>query len=86
VLIFILFFLFFFLFFKQIFWLGDVEANNYKGVGLARESGCGIPSLLVRDPLPSTRRPELARNDRYMVFMSLPHKILHLPPGAWNTF
>uniref|UniRef100_A0A3Q7G3K6 Uncharacterized protein n=1 Tax=Solanum lycopersicum TaxID=4081 RepID=A0A3Q7G3K6_SOLLC len=42
--------------------------NNYKGVGLVRAGGGGIPTLAVRDPLPSARGPELAPNGRAMVF------------------
>ncbi|WMV33105.1 hypothetical protein MTR67_026490, partial [Solanum verrucosum] len=63
----------------------DGEANNYKGVGLAREAGGGIPSLLVRDPLPSECGPKLEPNRRAMVFMSRPREIPPLSPGASNT-
>ncbi|WMV34247.1 hypothetical protein MTR67_027632, partial [Solanum verrucosum] len=42
------------------------EANNYKGVGLAREGCGGIPALHVRDPLPLARGPNLAPNGRVM--------------------
>ncbi|KAG5599397.1 hypothetical protein H5410_030767 [Solanum commersonii] len=48
----------------------DGEANNYKGVGFAREGGGGIPTLPGRDLLPSDRGPELAPNGRTMIFMS----------------
>ncbi|KAK6786927.1 hypothetical protein RDI58_015452 [Solanum bulbocastanum] len=63
----------------------DGEANNYKGVGLAREGGGGIPALSVRDPLPSARGPELAPNGRVMVLMPRHQEILPLPRGASNT-
>ncbi|WMV33363.1 hypothetical protein MTR67_026748 [Solanum verrucosum] len=42
---------------EQLSSLPDGEANNYKGVGFAREGGGGIPALPVRDPLPSARGP-----------------------------
>ncbi|XP_059280089.1 RNA-binding protein 2-like isoform X1 [Lycium ferocissimum] len=69
------------------------DANNYKGVGLARAGGGGIPALPVRDPLPSARGPELAPNGRPMVFsgqmpvesMPRPRETLPLPPDASNT-
>uniref|UniRef100_M1DJW2 DUF7081 domain-containing protein n=1 Tax=Solanum tuberosum TaxID=4113 RepID=M1DJW2_SOLTU len=35
--------------------LPNGEVNDYKRVGLARVGGVGIPSLPVRDPLPSAR-------------------------------
>ena len=50
------------------------------------EGGGGTPSLLVRNPLPSSRGKELAPNERSMAFMSMHREILHLPPGAFNTF
>ncbi|TMW92784.1 hypothetical protein EJD97_012572 [Solanum chilense] len=67
--------------------------NNYKGVGLVRAGGGGIPTLPVRDPLPSARGPELAPNGRAMVFsgqlpvepMPRPRETLSLPPDASNT-
>ncbi|KAG5612236.1 hypothetical protein H5410_023517 [Solanum commersonii] len=67
--------------------------NNYKGVGLVRAGGGGIPALPVRDPLPSARGPELAPNGRAMVFsgqlpvepMLRPRETLSLPPDASNT-
>ncbi|KAJ8541527.1 hypothetical protein K7X08_002343 [Anisodus acutangulus] len=69
------------------------EANNYKGVGLVRPGGGGIPALPVRDPIPSARGPELAPNGRAMVFSgqlpveSMPRRreTLPLPPDASNT-
>ncbi|KAK4340895.1 hypothetical protein RND71_039396 [Anisodus tanguticus] len=69
------------------------EANNYKGVGLARPGGGGIHALPVRDLLPSARGPELAPNGRAMVFsgqlpvesMPRPRETLPLPADASNT-
>ncbi|XP_015054795.1 uncharacterized protein LOC107001155 [Solanum pennellii] len=63
----------------------SVKVIKYKGIGLSREGGGGIPSLLVRDPLLLDRGLELVPNERSMVFMSMPREILHLPPGTSNT-
>ncbi|KAK4717992.1 hypothetical protein R3W88_016330 [Solanum pinnatisectum] len=54
----------------------EFEANNYKGVGFAREGGGGIPALPVRDPLPSARGPELAPNGITIIFMLRPCETL----------
>ncbi|KAG5599400.1 hypothetical protein H5410_030770, partial [Solanum commersonii] len=56
--------------------LPNGEANNYMGVGFAREGGGGIPALHVRDPLPSACGPELAPNGRAIIFMLRPRETL----------
>ncbi|KAG5599754.1 hypothetical protein H5410_031124, partial [Solanum commersonii] len=52
------------------------EATNYKGVGIAREGGGGIPALPICDPLPSAHGPELAPNGRAIIFMLRPCETL----------
>ncbi|KAK6786331.1 hypothetical protein RDI58_014856 [Solanum bulbocastanum] len=52
------------------------EANNYKGVGFAREGDGGIPAVPICDPLPSARGPELAPNGRAIIFMLRPCETL----------
>ncbi|KAK6786327.1 hypothetical protein RDI58_014852 [Solanum bulbocastanum] len=54
----------------------DREANNYKGVGFAREGGGGIPALPIRDPLPIARGPKLAPNGRVLIFRLSPCETL----------
>ncbi|WMV33100.1 hypothetical protein MTR67_026485, partial [Solanum verrucosum] len=44
----------------------DGEANNYKGVRLAKAGDGGILVVPIRYPLPSARGPELATNGRAM--------------------
>ncbi|XP_015165479.1 RNA-binding protein 2-like [Solanum tuberosum] len=58
----------------------DTAPTFCRGPELARAGGGGIPSLHVRDPLPSARGPELAQNGRRR-----PRETLPLPPGASNT-
>ncbi|WMV33234.1 hypothetical protein MTR67_026619 [Solanum verrucosum] len=60
--------------FKKLSSLPNGEANNYKRVGLDRVGGVGIPSLPIRDPLPSARGPKLALNGRAMIFMLTPRE------------
>ncbi|KAH0711993.1 hypothetical protein KY285_007627 [Solanum tuberosum] len=58
----------------------DTAPTFCRGPELARAGGGGIPSLHVRDPLPSAHGPELAQNGRRR-----PRETLPLPHGASNT-
>ncbi|KAK6794158.1 hypothetical protein RDI58_007611 [Solanum bulbocastanum] len=63
----------------------DNAPDNYKGIRLGKAGDCGVPTLLVRDLLPSARGPEIAPNERTRVFMKRPRETLPLPPGASST-